>query len=316
MKINRLKVAMAQVAPVWADRSATIAKTIALIDDAADSNSDLIIFGEGHIPGYPHWLGYTGGAQWNDPIQKEIFAHYASNAVCIEKGDLKEICSACAKRNIAAYLGIIEQPKDRAGHSLYCTLVFIDRTGVIQSIHRKLQPTHDERLVWSYGDGHGLKAHELDRFTVGGLNCWENWMPMARSAMYAQGVNIHVAVWPGSDHNTKDITRFIALESRSYVISVGSLSRKRDFPPTTPHLEVISNAVPETLTNGGSCIAAPDGSWLIAPDTKTDGLIYAELDYQKILKERQNFDPSGHYSRPDVLQLNVNRERQQTVKFT
>jgi len=142
-----------------------------------------------------------------------------------------------------------------------------------------------------------------------------NWMPLPRTALYGQGENLHIAVWPGSEHNTKDITRFIARESRSYVLSVSSLMAKTDFPKDTPHLDAILKKAPDTLANGGSCIAGPDGEWIIAPVLHKEGLIYQELDFNRVYEERQNFDVVGHYSRPDVTKLTVNRERQSTVEF-
>ena len=177
-------------------------------------------------------------------------------------------------------------------------------------------PTYEERLTWASGDGNGLRVHPLKDFTVGGLNCWENWMPLPRAALYGMGENLHIAVWPGSEVNTKDITRFIARESRSYVISVSSLMRKDDIPTNVPHLEEILKTIPDEMANGGSCIASPNGEWLIAPVLHTEGLIIATLDFNRVLEERQNFDPVGHYSRPDVTQLLVNRERQSTIKIT
>jgi nitrilase len=133
--------------------------------------------------------------------------------------------------------------------------------------------------------------------------------------MYAQGENLHVAVWPGSKRNTEDITRFIAVESRSYVVSVGGLMRKSDFPPGTPHLDRILEKAPDMLTDGGSCIAGPDGKWILEPQPGEEGLYTASLDINRVYEERQNFDPTGHYSRPDVTQLMVNRERQSLVSF-
>lgn len=313
---NHLKVALAQIAPVWGDREATIEKVKTAIKEAAEEKAELIIFGEGLLPGYPYWLSLTDGAAWDTKVVKELHAHYARNAVDIERGDLREICTLSKHLNIAIYLGIIEKPMDRGGASLYCSLVYINQEGEIRSVHRKLQPTYDERLTWAPGDGHGLRVHPLKQFTVGGLNCWENWMPLPRAAMYAQGENLHIAVWPGSDYNTKDITRFIARESRSYVISVSSrMAISKDFPKDTPHLNEILKRAPERSSNGGSCIAGPDGEFIIAPDIETEGNIYQTLDFNRIYEERQNFDPSGHYSRPDVTQLTVNRERQGTVKF-
>lgn len=140
-------------------------------------------------------------------------------------------------------------------------------------------------------------------------------MPLPRASLYAQGEDLHVAVWPGSDHNTRDITRFIARESRSYVISVSSLMTKSDFPKNTPHLDAILKNAPQVLANGGSCIAGPDGEWILEPVLHESGNLYATLDFNRVLEERQNFDPVGHYSRPDVTKLLVNRERQSTVIF-
>lgn len=233
----------------------------------------------------------------------------------IEAGDLKEIQELAKKLYIAVYLGIIERPQDRGGHSLYCSLVYIDPQGEIRSVHRKLQPTYDERLTWSPGDGNGLQTHSLKSFTLGGLNCWENWMPLARTALYGLGENLHIAVWPGSVRNTEMITRMIAQESRSFVISVSSLMRVADFPADTPHLNLILEHFPENFGDGGSCIAGPDGKWILEPVPFKEGLLIETLDFNRVLEERQNFDPVGHYSRPDVLQLKVNRERQSSVAF-
>ena len=267
------------------------------------------------MPGYPFWLSLTEGAEWNTKLNKELHAHYVRNSVTIEHGDLNSICALAKKHAMAIYLGVIERPLDRGGHSVYASLVFIDKNGEIKSVHRKLQPTYDERLTWAPGDGNGLQTHPLKQFTLGGLNCWENWMPLPRAALYAQGENLHVAVWPGSDHNTKDITRFIARESRSFVLSVSALMRVEDFPSTTPHLDKILKKAPKILTNGGSCIAGPDGEWLLEPLLNEEGNFYFELDFNRVLEERQNFDPVGHYSRPDVTKLYVNRERQSTIAF-
>ncbi|EAZ80481.1 carbon-nitrogen hydrolase family protein [Algoriphagus machipongonensis] len=312
---NQLKVALAQISPVWLDKQATLEKVKSKIMDAARENCELIIFGEGLLPGYPFWLAITNGAAWDDPVQKEIHAHYLRNAVQIEKGDLHEVQSLAKTHQISIYLGIIERPLDRGGHSIYCSLVYIDQKGEIKSIHRKLQPTYDERLTWSPGDGHGLRVHQLKEFSVGGLNCWENWMPLARTALYGLGENLHIAVWPGSVRNTENITRMIAQESRSFVISVSSLMSKSDFPASTPQLNKIIENAPDNLADGGSCIAGPDGKWILEPVQYKEGLLIETLDINRVLEERQNFDPVGHYSRPDVLQLKVNRERQSSVKF-
>lgn len=314
-KLSTLHLALAQISPVWLNKEATTEKIIDTINNAGKEQAELIVFGEGVLPGYPHWLAYTNGAGWNLDINKTLHAHYCNNAVCIEDGDLDEICNMLKSHSMSCYLGIIERPKDRGGHSLYASLVFINSAGEIKSVHRKLQPTYDERLTWSPGDGHGLQVHKLKQFTVGGLNCWENWMPLPRASLYAQGENLHIAVWPGSEHNTKDITRFIARESRSFVVSVSSVMTTKDFPEDTPFLNDILKNAPTQLSNGGSAIAGPDGEFLLEPVINKEGIIYKTIDFKNVYKERQNFDPVGHYSRPDVTQLHVNRERQSTVVF-
>lgn len=315
MPNHLLKVALAQIAPIWLDKAGTLEKVKQSILEASKNGAELIVFGEGLVPGYPWWLSITHSAAWDNQIQKEIHAHYIRNAVQIEAGDLKEIQELAATNQIAIYLGIIERPQDRGGHSLYCSLVYINQLGEICSVHRKLQPTYDERLTWSPGDGHGLRVHALKNFTLGGLNCWENWMPLARTALYGLGENLHIAVWPGAVRNTENITRMIAQEGRSFVISVSSLMRKSDFPANTPHLDVILENCPDVLGNGGSCIAGPDGKWILEPMADQEGILYQTLDFNRILEERQNFDPVGHYSRPDVLELKVNRARQSSVRF-
>lgn len=316
MPSNIIKVALAQISPVWLNRQASTEKVMQAISESADKGAELVTFGECLLPGYPFWLELTGGAVFNSPKQKKMQAHYLHQAVNIERGDLIPICKLAAQRKISVVLGIAERASDRGGHTIYCSLLTINSQGEIINVHRKLMPTYEERLAWGPGDGYGLRTFPLKDFTLGSLNCWENWMPLARAALYAQGEDLHVASWPGGEHNTGDITRFIAKESRSFVISVSGLMRKQDFPSDTPLLAEILENANDTLANGASCIAAPDGTWVLAPQINTEGVFTAELDHTRVLEERQNFDPVGHYSRPDVTQLYVNRERQSTVKLT
>lgn len=315
MNTDTLKVAMAQISPIWLNKQATIEKVEKYISRAGNERCELIVFGEGVLPGYPFWLSLTNGAQFNAAMHKEIHAHYIRNSIKVEAGDLKSICELAKKHKIAVFLGFIERAMDRGGHSLYCSLGYIDQKGIIKSVHRKLQPTYEERLTWSPGDGNGLQVHALKDFTVGGLNCWENWMPLARTALQGLGENLHVAVWPGSDNNTRDITRFIAKESRSFVISVSGLMKIEDFPKDSPHLEKILENSPRILANGGSCIAGPDGEWILKPIIDKEDLIIHDLNINRVLEERQNFDGAGHYSRPDITRLIVNRERQSIINL-
>jgi len=310
-----LKLALPQLAPIWLSREDGLAQVIDTIETAAQESANLIVFSESFVPGYPFWLDGTGGAAFNDEKQKTIFAHYSDQAVTIEAGHLDAVCQALKSANMACYLGIIERPKDRSGHSLYCSYVYIDQHGVIQSVHRKLQPTYEERLVWSPGDGHGLVTHKLGDFTVGGLNCWENWMPLPRAALYAQGEDLHIMGWPGNDRNTADLTPVLAKEGRSYCVSVSAIMRPEDVRSDTPFADEIKSSLGAMPANGGSCVSAPDGSWVLEPLIGETGIRYCTLDPAFVRRERQNFDPSGHYSRPDVTQLTVDRRRQTTVVF-
>lgn len=310
-----LTIALAQIAPVWFDREKTLEKVSSRISEAAERGCDLVAFGEALVPGYPFWLEYSNVTAFNSAFHKEFHAEYMNQAVCIERGDLRGVCDLARDRQIAVYLGIIERPPDRGGKSVYASLVYIGKDGEIGSVHRKLMPTYDERLTWATGDGHGLRVHELGEFTVGGLNCWENWMPLARTALYAQGEDLHVAVWPGNRRNTNDITRFIAKESRSFVASVSGLMRRSDLPAGLPNIDTIIANSPDFMADGGSCLAGPDGEWIIEPFCNEERLLIATIDHKRVREERQNFDPTGHYSRPDVLKLKVNRKRQAAAKF-
>jgi nitrilase len=310
-----LQVGFAQVAPVWLDRRRTLDKVMVAADEAGAAGCHLLAFGEALIPGYPFWLEYTDGARFNDPRQKEMHALYMREAVQIEAGHLDPVCEIARSYGMMILVGTIERPPDRGGHSLYCTLVTISIQGEIVTTHRKLMPTYEERLVWSPGDGHGLRVNRLGAFTVGGLNCWENWMPLPRAALYAQGEDLHVAVWPGNLRNTELATRFIAQEGRSYALSVSALMRQEDFPAETPMLAEILAGSPAFLANGGSCLAAPDGTWLIEPLVKQEGVRWATIDHRRVREERQNYDPAGHYARPDVTTLVLNRERQSTLRI-
>lgn len=312
---DSMLVGLAQIAPIWLNREKTLVKIIEYIQEAGNAGCSLVAFGEGLLPGYPFWIERSNGAAFNSAVQKELHAHYLANAVQIEAGHLDEICQLARQLHMAVILGCIERPADRGGHSVYASLVYIDQEGTIQAVHRKLMPTYQERLTWSIGDGHGLRTHRLGHFSVGGLNCWENWMPLARAALYGQGEDLHVALWPGSKGNTQDITRFIARESRSFVLSVSGLMRFSDIPPETPARSVITAEGDEFFADGGSCIAGPDGRWIVQPVVEEEKLIVAEIDHKHVREERHNFDPAGHYSRPDVLRLTVNRQRQSTIKL-
>lgn len=316
MADSRISVGLAQIAPVWLDRNKTLAKIVSWIEKAATEGCSLVVFGEALLPGYPFWVERTDGAKFESDLQKSLYAHYLSQSVSITDGDLRLVTEAANRHGIAVYLGIIERAADRGGHSVYCSMVFVGADGTIGSVHRKLMPTHEERLVWAIGDGNGLRTHALGPFTAGGLNCWENWLPLARSSLYAQGEDLHVAIWPGNRRNTEEITRFIALESRSFVVSVSGLMRKSDIGHDLPHADLLRDTADDLMANGGSCVAAPNGEWLLEPQVGDESLYIVELDHTSVLEARHSLDVAGHYSRPDVTRLVVNRKRQSTAEFT
>jgi nitrilase len=307
-------VGIAQIAPVFLDRAATLAKVVRAIEDAAAAGARLVCFPEAIVPGYPVWVDRTGGAKFDDPRQKQLYALYLEQAVDVARGDLALVCEAAKARAVDVVLGVAERAADRGGHSIYCSRVFIDDGGRVRSVHRKLVPTYEERLVWAPGDGAGLVTHRVGEFTVGALNCWENWMPMARAALHGLGEDLHVALWPGNVRNTANSTCAFAFEGRSYVVSASGLLRDADIPRAVPFRDAIVRPG-ETLHDGGSAVAGPDGKWVLEPVVDDERVLAVDLDPVRVGQERQNFDASGHYSRPDVLSLRVNRARQRTVAF-
>lgn len=308
-----MKAALAQVSPVLLDRVATTAKAVDAIGLAASRGASLVAFGETFLPAYPVWLSRTDSARFDAQDQKELHAMYLQEAVQIERGDLQPICDAAREHGIWVVIGVAERPMDRGGHSIFASAVTINDQGEVVSSHRKLMPTYEERLAWAPGDAHGLVAHDCNGFRIGSLNCWENWMPLPRAAMQALGVNVHIAIWPGGVENTQDITRFVARESRSFVLSASTLIRATDIPQRVPQRDRIVTDESEIMHNGGSAAANPDGSWLLEPQAGVEDVFVVELERGFVDRERQNFDPSGHYARPELLKLMVDRTRHSNV---
>jgi nitrilase len=308
-----VRVAAAQTSPVWGDGAATAERAAAWIGRAAAEEVDLVAFGETFLSGYPFWVARTDGARFDAPDQKEAYAFYLAGAVDLDGPELARVVEAVRDHGVFTYLGITERSASRG--TVYASYVAIDPEAGIVSCHRKLMPTYEERMVWGMGDGHGLRTHRVGDMVVGGLNCWENWVPTVRHALYAQGEELHVAGWPGSVGLTEDITRFIAREGRCYVLSAGALLTESDIPGAFPLREAAVEPG-ELLYDGGSAVAAPDGSWVVAPVSGEETLVVADLDVARVRGERQNFDPAGHYFRGDVLRVEVDRTRLDPVRFT
>ncbi|CAM5245131.1 nitrilase [Streptomyces spiroverticillatus] len=280
------------------------------LEKAAADDVGLVAFPETFLSGYPFWLDQTDASRFDDPEQKRAYAAYLDAAVELTGPQLARITEAVRDLGVFTYLGITE----RVHGTVYCTLLAVSPHAGVVSAHRKLMPTYEERLVWGTGDGHGLRVHQVGDVRVGGLNCWENWMPLARHALYAQGEDLHVSVWPGSTRNTTNITRFIAQEGRVYSLAAGALFSYADIPAGFPFRERLVDRVSQC--DGGSAVAGPDGEWVVAPVSGKEMLVTADIDPAVVRAERQNFDPVGHYARGDVFDVRVDRRRLAPARFT
>jgi nitrilase len=296
-----IRVASIQISPVFLDTQKTWVKLAERIREAGDNGAELVTWGETLIPGYPIWVSPSGGAKFNNAQQKKVYAKYWQEAIKISDSKIVQEMRELAKELGIMFMGGIAEKE--AG-SIYCTLLTIGPEGEIRGRHRKLKPTYEERLVWADGDRIGLKTHELKGIKVGGLNCWENWLPLARVALHLQEEILHIAVWPGSDRLTKDISRFIALEGRSWIVSTSGLIRPIDFAHLNES-EFPMKSIMESRTtswqNGGSMIVNPKGEIVAGPLSDEEGIIYVDVDPLLAIEESQNFDISGHYSRFDIF---------------
>jgi nitrilase len=308
--MTRTRVAAIQARSVWLDPAATTDKALGLLARAAADGAAVAAFPETFLPGYPFWLSLTRASRFEDAAQKDAYAAYLAAAVTIPGPEVDEIAAAARKHGIFTFLGAAE----RSGASVYCSLVAISPDDGVVGVHRKLVPTYEERLVWAPGDGHGLRAHRAGGVRAGGLCCWENWMPQARHALYAAGEDLHVSVWPGSESSTADLTRFVALEGRVFSLAASGIIDYTDVPAGFP-LRAELKAAPPSTHNGGSAIAGPDGRWLAPPVVDEETVITADVDLAALRGARQNLDPTGHYSRPDVFRVTVDRARRHAAEF-
>lgn len=309
--MTRIKVAAIQAKPVWLNTADTTDKALSLLGETASQGADFAAFPETFVPGYPFWLSLTNASHFDDTAQKEAYAAYLEAAVTVPGPEVDAIAAAAREHGIFVFLGIAE----REGGSVYCSLAAISPDDGVVGVHRKLVPTYEERLVWAPGDGNGLRTHRAGGVRVGGLCCWENWMPQARHALYADGEELHVSVWPGSAQGTADATRFIALEGRVFSLAASGIIAYSDVPADFPLRSQLRDA-PASTHDGGSAIAGPDGAWLVAPVVGDERVLTADVSVASVHAARQNLDPAGHYARPDVFRVTVDRERRRAASFT
>jgi nitrilase len=298
-----VKVACVQVEPVVLDREATLDKLETVAREAAANGAGLVVFPETFIPVYPSSRWTKAFAGWQNPAAKETFARLAQESVAVGSPSEQRLGAVAKELGIWLVTGVNEVEPERPG-TIYNSLLYHSPAGELALHHRKLVPTNHERLIWGQGDGRGLNAVDTGFGRIGGLICWENYMPLARVALYESGVEIYVASTADDGDDWQPTLVHIARESRAYVIAPAHFQRESAYPDDFPLRSDIDGA--GTLGRGGSAILAPDGSYLAGPLYDEEGILYAELDPSRLLAERQRFDPVGHYSRPDVLRLAVN----------
>ena len=295
-------VACVQAEPVVLDRERTLDRLEERTAEAVGAGASLVVFPEAFVPAYPSSVWAKALAGWADPAAKAAFALLAREAVEIPGPAAERLGEAAAAHGVWLVTGVTEVDPERPG-TLYNTLLFHDPEGRLALHHRKLVPTNHERLVWGPGDGRGLRAIETGLGRLGGLICWENYMPLARFALYESGVEIYVASTADDSDAWQATLVHLARESRAFVVAPSHFQRASAYPPDFPLRKELEGV--DLIGRGGSAVLAPDGAYLAGPLYDEEGILYAELDPARLAEERQRFDPAGHYHRPDVLGLTV-----------
>jgi nitrilase len=298
----RVKVACVQAEPAILDREATLDKLAALTAEAAHEGAQLVVFPETFVSVYPSSTWARALAGWADPNAKAAFARLLRSAVAIPGPAADRLGAIAREHGVWLVTGINETDPAHNG-TVFNALLYYAPDGSLALKHRKLVPTNHERLIWGQGDGSGLRAIETPLGRIGGLICWENYMPLARFALYESGVEIYIASTADDSDAWQATLVHIARESRSFVVAPSHFQRDSSYPDDFPLRELIEGR--GLLGRGGSAILAPDGSYLAGPLYEEEGILYAELDPDRLFEERQRFDAAGHYHRPDVLRLSV-----------
>jgi nitrilase len=312
MNTDPVRVAVVQAAPVFLDRDATVAKVAELTEEAAANNARLILFPEAFIPAYPRGLSFGAVVGSRTPAGRQLWARYWANSVLVP-GPTTDALGEMARRARAFLaVGVIEQEGELGRGTLYCTLLYFGADGTLLGKHRKLMPTAAERVIWGQGDGSTLTVLDTKIGRIGGLICWENYMPLARMALYAKGVQIYLAPTADARETWQGTLRHIACEGRCFVLGCNQFVAKSHLPASLEGMEELADA-PEILSRGGSAIISPLGDVIAGPLYDREGILYADLDLTQVIEGKFDFDVAGHYARPDVFQLTVDERSQSPV---
>lgn len=308
------KLAIVQKAPVFLDKQKTIDLAVATVEEAAANGAELVVFTEAFIPGYPTWIWrLRPGGDWN--LSEELHERLLNNAVVMESEDLDPLYNAAKKYNVTIVCGIEERDSKLSQSTIYNTVVVIGSDGTLLNKHRKLMPTNPERMVWGFGDASGLKVVDTPSGRVGTLLCWENYMPLARYALYSQGVEIYIAPTYDSGDGWIGTLQHIAREGCCWVVGCGNLMKGSDIPKDFPEKEMLYPDANEWVNQGDSIVIAPGGEIVAGPMREEAGILYCEVDKEKVGIAKRALDVTGHYSRPDIFQLHVNTQAQSPVVF-
>ncbi|MGZ4150681.1 MAG: carbon-nitrogen hydrolase family protein [Actinomycetota bacterium] len=313
---DTVRVAIVQRPPVLLDRDATIARILDHLDEVAAGGARLVVFPETYVPGYPEYIWrLRPGGEEDYGLAEELHGLLLRNAVDLAADDLKPVREAAAQHGVTVVLGVHERDGEFSRASVYNTLVTIGSDGSILNRHRKLVPTNPERMVWAPGDGSGLRVLDTPVGRLGGLICWENYMPLARYSLYAQGVEVYVAsTWDEGDGWLATM-RHIALEGRCWVLGAGCSIQAKDVPEGFPSRERLYPDPEEWLNAGDSVIVAPDGEIVAGPLRREHGVLSADIDPARADAAHYTLDVAGHYQRPDVFTLHVDRSVRPQVVF-